>query len=168
MRRNFKYIFMFLILVFNFTSYANENNLLKVDAVVENKTEGGGYFLKFSIQNIGTKYLKLYRNSLPWIERPGHLYLEAIVLNQSFTKLNSTGRLHNTAGIVTLSPNQEISGSIKLRFSGLADALLKNSVAVLWVYIPVSPDEGKLAKVSGVAIIDSTSIQYQSINPTTQ
>lgn len=147
---------IYSIFLFSSVSHATESNLLKIGAVVESSTERGGYFLRFTVQNIGTKDLRLYRNSLPWVERSGPLYLKAIVLNQNFTNLNSVGRLHNTAGIITLSQNQEISGAIKLGFTGLSDALPTNSVAVLWVYTPTSPDEKNLAKVSGVAIIDST------------
>lgn len=134
--------------------FANERDQIQVAAEVEE--QGGVYFLRFVLRNSGSTDLRLYNNSLPWVDRPGAVHLRAITLDQRFRPLEQKGRLHNTVGTVTLRPSEEIRGAVNLnnRFAKFSDTLKHSSIAVMWAYTPKSPDEIVMRETSGVATIN--------------
>jgi len=137
-----------------YSSFANERDQVQVVAGIEQ--QGDIFYLRFTLRNSGSTNLRLYNNSLPWVDRPAAVHLRAIALNQRFTPLEQKGRLHNTVGTVTLRPSEEISGAVNLnnRFAKFADILKHGSIAVLWIYAPKSPDSIELRETAGVATVN--------------
>lgn len=118
-------------------------------------SEGSEDFIQLRLVNAGAEDLTLYRNSLPWVERPGVLELKGIVLNQDLIELESIGRVHNSVGQVKLAPGVAIDGRINLRgrLRAFSKFRAESSIVILWSYRPRSPTNSGLASVSGVLIV---------------
>ncbi|PFH12116.1 hypothetical protein BCF11_4591 [Collimonas sp. PA-H2] len=121
----------------------------------EMQKNGEKYFLKLKMENLGTEDLTLYRDGLPWLDRPGNLSLKGIALTANFEEMMEQGRIHHLLGTITLKPTEFIDGSIALdeRFADFDQVHAKSSIAILWSYAPRSPTSKDLNRHSGVFVI---------------
>jgi hypothetical protein len=113
-----------------------------------------GPVLRVTVANEGSAPIALYRNALPWTDRPGSFYLRAFRLDPELTELPPRGKLHDLIGTIELKPGQAISGDIALRgrFDAIDRELSGGPIVILWIWLPRSANE-RYEPVTGSLIL---------------
>ena len=116
---------------------------LNLEVLAQRCSNNNSYQLLLTLTNPHETSIRLYRHALPWVQGPDRFQMEAITLDPSFSRLDPVYRLENPVGVITLKPGQSIQSTLPLhrKFHGLSQQLEMTSVALLWSYMPVSPDK---------------------------
>jgi hypothetical protein len=116
-------------------------------------------YLDIRIINLDQQAISLYRNSLPWVDRPGVLKIKAIVVKEGFQEMEEIGRVFNYFGTVSLSPGEAVEGRVRLsaRLVNFASVHLQSEIVLLWSYQPRSPAASSFPSFSGAIIVPRAS-----------
>lgn len=144
---------VFLVCITAFASISATAATGPVATAVIEKTANGPV-LRMTVENHGTGPIALYRNALPWTDRPGSFFLRAFRLDPELTQLPPRGKLHDLIGTIELKPGQVVSGDIALRarFDALDQELSGGPIVILWIWLPRSPNE-RYEPVTGSLIL---------------
>lgn len=114
----------------------------------------GAPYLQIELKNASSRVVSIYRNSLPWLDRPGNFVLKGFRLDGTLSELPTGGRLHHQLGTHELRPGQSQHGRIDLcgRVERLDQESALQPLVFLWVYTPRSPDD-KMAAHSGSFVV---------------
>ena len=143
-------VFAFIVLSLPSLSLANELEVVTNVAGQDNHPS-----LHIKITNKSSDNVTLYRNSLPWVSRPGALFLKAFRMDPELSAIPVTGKVHDLVGTEDLLPNESTEGVIPLcsRIPNLDQEVARTPIVVLWVYSPMSPGEMRGGPYTGSFVL---------------
>ncbi|MGO1072980.1 hypothetical protein [Lysobacter sp. CA199] len=111
--------------------------------------------LNVTIANKSSRKLVIYRNSLPWVNRPGSFVLKAFRFDSEFSEVSVGGRLSNLVGVQEILPGEVKNGVIDLcsRIRNLDYESEKGRLVFLWAYHMKSPGGADSGLYSGSFIL---------------